>query len=311
MIKGLRITWRRVAQQASRIVISAVLLVALLALVRSVGHFNLSLLMGPETPPQTYVPQTGKPMRVAGTPSERPFWPRFPRTIDTPVTRGSVFNGVHILTESWQSSASPAEIMAFYRLQMPSRGWSDVTEETFHLAPEGHGDGAAGRAAQSENYLRAYRDIMDSNLVLTKGSWNVHFTVGRGSDRKALTAVKILAAEVSSFQELTDRMASATALGSKGSRSSGGLDMVEEQPSEHYHTRVRTVRTSPVEAFQSQLAALKAEGWATVVEVPAKPSTSRYFAWISKGRQYAALSVSSLEGGRAASVTLTEVSPHE
>jgi hypothetical protein len=85
--------------------------------------------------------------------------------------------------------------------------------------------------------------------------------------------------------------------------------VVQKNGSEHYHTTIAVKSETPAQAFQEALKNLAVQGWRPVMALPKGKQPSGYFAWLLRGTQYAALSVSVSPRGNSSSVTLTEVTP--
>jgi len=232
-----------------------------------------------------------------------PFWPEFPRN-STEKLQSAVINGVQILTEEWESSAAASDILSFYHEQMIARGWQDVTEDAYGIQPESH---EAANASQDERYVSNYRKIMDSKLVVTRGDWSMHLSAEPDKVDFRKTAVKIYAAETSSIMDFFAGMESALAKNPR--QSDHPLDAVQQSGGERYHTTIVAKNETPAQAFQEALAKVGTQGWRPVMLLPKQQTQSGYFAWLVRGKDYAALSVKASPQGQGSSVTLTEVTP--
>ena len=253
------------------------------------------------TAPSIY---TGHPAPAVSHDSvKHPFWPEYPRNTPGNI-QSAVINGVQILTEEWEAGASALEILAYYREQMIARGWRDVTVETYKLQPELL---EVVNGSQDERHVNNYRNIMDSTLVLSDGEWSMHITAEPSKKDVQKTAVKIYAAATPSIKNCFAGLGAALV----GNRGPADSPLVAEQQNgkEHYHTTIVAKNETPAQAFQEALAKVGAEGWQPVLFLPKSRTQSGFFAWLVKGRQYAALSVSLLPQSQGSSVTLTEVSP--
>lgn len=239
----------------------------------------------------------------SANPDIHPFWPEFPRN-SARNAHTSIINGVQIITEEWQCSASPADVLAYYREQMTARGWQDVTEETYGLKPEGR---ESAYELQDETYLKNYRNVLDSNLVLSRGQWNMHVGVQPGKGIGPQTAVRIYAAAAPSITEFFEGVGSS--LVDAGNQVGKPLEAVQEGAGGRYHTTIQTRKKSQAEAFQEALADLQSKGWKPLMVLPRQQARSGYTAWLVKGSQYAALSVSPSPQGQGSSVAFTEVTP--
>ncbi len=233
-----------------------------------------------------------------------PFWPEFPRN-SAGKLQSAVINGVQILTEEWEAGASTSDILSYYREQMIARGWRDVTEEAYGLQPESH---EAANTSQDERYVANYRKVMDANLVVTRGDWSMHLAAEPGKNDSRKTAVKIYAAATPSITGFFTEMK--TALVASPRQPGQPLDAVQQSGSERYHTTIATKSETSTQAFQEALANLGAQGWHPVLFLPRQQTPNGYFAWLLRGKQYAALSVKSTPQGKSSSVTFTEVTPN-
>jgi hypothetical protein len=240
---------------------------------------------------------------AASDPTVHPFWPEFPRSSAGNI-QSMVINGVQTITEDWKSSASALDILSYYREQMIARGWRDATEETYKLQPESL---EAANKEQNELVIKKYRDVMDSNLLLKRGEWSLNITAEPSKKEVGQTTVTILAAATPSIKDLFGGMESA--LAKKTGQLNQPLDVVQRSGGDRYHTTIATKSETPAQAFQEALVNLGAQGWQPVVFLPRKQAQSGDFAWLVRGKQYAALSVSASPQGNSSSVTLTEVMP--
>src|SRR5665213_3018256 len=203
--------------------------------------------------PAIYV---GKPVESRlGVPSVHPFWPEFTHS-DAGAFQSSVINGVQVMTEEWNCSASSDAVLSYYRDQMTARGWQDATEPA--------------------------------------------------KDFGQIT-VKFYAAATPSIENFFQQTVS-SALVNQGPDGQP-MNVVQDNGSEHYHTTIATKNASPDQAFQSALADLGTKGWRPVMFLPKQKTRPGFFAWLVRGKQYAALSVSAAPQGGGSSVTFTEVTP--
>jgi len=232
-----------------------------------------------------------------------PFWPEFPRSGEQNV-QGAVINGVQILTETWETTASASVVLSYYRDQMIARGWRDVTEETYGLRPESR---EAANNTQDERYVSNYRKVMDANLVVTGAGWSMHVAAESDKNNHQKNVVKIFAAATTSMKDYIDGMASAFAKNS--GQPNRSLDAVQQSGKDRYHTTIVAKDEPPMQAFQEALANLDAQGWHPVMFLPKQQTRTGVFAWLLRGKQYAALSVSALPQDGGSSVTFTEVTP--
>jgi hypothetical protein len=240
---------------------------------------------------------------AASDPAVHPFWPEFPRNSAGNI-QSMVINGVQIITEDWKSSASALDILSYYREQMIARGWRDTTEETYKLQPESL---EAANKEQNELVIKKYRDVMDSNLLLKRGEWSLNIAAEPSKKEVGQTTVTILAAATPSIKDLFWGMEST--LAKKTGQLNQPLDVVQRSGGDRYHTTIVAKSETPAQAFQEALVNLGAQGWQPVIFLSRKQTQSGNFAWLVRGKEYAALSVKALPQGRSSLVTLTEVMP--
>ncbi len=262
-----------------------------------------ALFLASQEPLRNHPLYVGNNIRPAASTSVvHPFWPEFPRN-STEKLQSAVINGVQILTEEWESSAAASDILLYYREQMIARGWQDVTEETYSLQPELLG---TTNGLQDERYIANFRTIMDSKLMLKRGQWSLHISTEPAKGFGQIT-VKFYAAATPSIENFFMGMSSGL-VPNKGADGKP-IDVVQENGSDHYHTTIVTKSGTPTQAFQEALAKVGTQGWRPVLFLPKQQTQSGYFAWLVRGKDYAALSVRALPQGKSSSVTLTEVTP--
>jgi hypothetical protein len=137
-----------------------------LGLVIKAHRLLLASQKGLNNPPPILV---GNPAAApAGNPAAHPFWPEFPRS-DAGTFQSAVINGIQIMTEEWQCSNPPNDVLAYYRDQMTARGWQDVTEKTYNLQPELREGELAQGQPQDQTYINDYKKNMESKLALRAG----------------------------------------------------------------------------------------------------------------------------------------------
>ena len=121
------------------------------------------------------------------------------------------------------------------------------------------------------------------------------------------TTVKFFAAATPSIKDLFAGME--PAFEKHPGQPNQPLDAVQQSGGQTYHTTIVTKNKAPAQAFQEALENLGAQGWKPVIYLPKQSTRPGNFAWLVRGKEYAALSVKALPQGRTSSVTLTEVTP--
>lgn len=236
------------------------------------------------------------------------FWPRFPRN-SAPNARRTTINGVEMLAEDWETTASAREVLSYYRSQMAARGWTDMTEETYGLRPEARAEGGNIEALQDPRFLELYHQVMDSTLVLQRGSWSMHVMTDSRGKTPGRIAVRIVAAATPSLRDFSVAL-SAALKGKLGEgQSRRAIDTVERRGDQRYRTVVDVKNQEPARAFESALAEMRAAGWRPISLSPTTPGQAGHFAWLARGSSYATLSITPVTQGRGATITRTEVTP--
>jgi len=296
--------WSLIFQNVLKIILSAFTGCAFVFLLAIIFNVNLRFMMS-QAPDQNIirVENAQLPSHTVSHPDVNVFWPRF-LCNTSPHTLSSVINGVQIITEDWSVGASTFDVLSYYREQMTARGWLDATEETYGFQTELR---SAANVPQDEHYVDDYRKVMDSNLVLTKGTWSLHITTDPGKNNGRVNTVHICAASTPNMKKYFEGVGLAL-LGKQGPPSPS-VDVLQGTGREQYHTIIVTKNETPAQAFQEALAKVGAQGWRSVLLMPAQQTQSGYFAWLVRGKDYAALSVKALPQGQDSSVTLTEVAP--
>jgi hypothetical protein len=279
-----------------------VLLQALL-LVTKVHKLLLDSQNGLRNLPAMYV---GKPAAATGgNSSVHPFWPNFPHS-GAGNFQSAVINGVQTMKEQWQCNASSGEVLSYYRDQMTARGWQDATEKTYGGDPKMRELAAVENLPENQQVLNNYRDSLNSELVLKRDGWSLHISTVPAVGPGEIT-VKLFAAATPSIENFFMGMSSGVVANKEGD--GRPLDVKQENGSEHYHTTIAAKSETPAQAFQTALTKYSALGWRPVMMLPKERTPSGYFAWLVRGKQYAALSVNTSPHGQGASVTFTEVTP--
>jgi hypothetical protein len=249
----------------------------------------------------------GVPSPAAGRNSAiQNYWPEFPHTGGRN-TQGVVINGVATLTEDWETEASAAEVLSYYRDQMTARGWKDTTEETYGLQPEALDMGAIESGPRGQEFATDYARIMDSTLVFSRQGRTVQISAQPAQKNAGGTLVKIFAAETSSIRDFFNGME--TAFVPNAGQARRPMDAVQHDAGATYHTTIVTSDEPPARAFEEKLATLVSQRWQRAT-IPSKPGTRPGFsAWLMRGSQYAILSASPSSQGGGSSVTFMEVTP--
>jgi hypothetical protein len=224
------------------------------------------------------------------------FWPQFLGSERSSVHQVTI-NGVQITSQAWVTTASGRDVIAYYRQQMTARGWRDVTEETIQLRPE---------YQQDERYLSVHRAALDSGLILNRGGWCMQVTTFPDKEKAAQTTVNICVASTPSLQDFFAQLVSPS--GEDTAQGGQPLDVVQQGSDGTYHMMITMKDESPAQAFQDALSDAGAKGWSPAM-IPGPQRSSGNFVWLTKGAQYAALSVAASPGGQGSSVTLVEVTP--
>jgi hypothetical protein len=202
------------------------------------------------------------------------------------------------MNQSWDTRAAGRDAIDFYRQQMLARGWQDVTEQTLEFRPE---------LQASEGYMRMYQATLDSDLILRRNGWSMQVKATPSQQTPGQTTINICAGSTPSFNDFFQQLASGS--GNDSSKTGQPLDVVQESATEVYHTSMAEKDEPPARAFQETLAEYGTKGWQQVMAAPQRTRTSGYFAWLVKGKQYAALSVATSPQDGGSAVTFVEVTP--
>jgi hypothetical protein len=219
----------------------------------------------------------------------------------------SVINGVEVVSEETLWRTSPAEALIFFKTQMEARGWVDLTTEEFGIQPELLNLGK--NSAEAESLGQVFDRLLGSELVLARGPWRIHLSVlPDGSSPATRTRASIFAAKTASLKEFSNTLIETAA---KSSSKPGGqiVDSFSGTARESFRTTMRSDARSPMQAFASSINDLREQGWQQVAKIPPAPGNHQHFAWLSRGREYAALAVNRPDGSRETVVTLVTVSP--
>jgi hypothetical protein len=294
--------WPGALNYAGRVGFSIVVIAMLLAALNLVFMVHKRLLdtdagLKNLTPFNVSRPAAGTARNV----SVHPFWPEFPHDTVGNV-QSSVLNGIQVITEEWDCGASADDILSYYREQMTARGWEDTTKQTYGFQPEMH---TSLDDYENQQFIDKYRNVMDSTLMLNRGDWTLRVSTEPSPNGFHQTTVRFYAAQTASIMDVAEE-ATASVI-PKGRLNQLPLDVVQKSGTEDYHTTIGTKNEPSKQAFIDALADAEAKGWKPKFF---RQQTHGYFAWLIKGKQYGALSVSDVQPGQACTVTLIEVTPH-
>jgi len=236
------------------------------------------------------------------------FWPQFPHGAVAAVHEMTL-NGVDLVSEHWETAASAADVIAYYREQMAARGWRDVTEESFELSPEMRNNGTGSTGLQNQEYAAKYRKILESSLVLNHGPQCLQINAVPEENKTGWIDVRICAAATPSIKDFIESLAAIRPDDGKDGPARGPIDAVQHNGGQRYHTTITAQPDEPAPVFQRTLADLQSQGWQLVLTKPAQNARADYFACLSRDKQYAVLFVRASTDNRGASVTFTEVAP--
>ncbi|HSY43392.1 MAG TPA: hypothetical protein VK811_05735 [Candidatus Acidoferrum sp.] len=282
-----------------RLLLTLISVMVLLLALNLVMKFH-KLLLDSQTPPP---PSIGQPAAVAaGDPSVHPFWPEFPHN-GTGNFHSSVINGVQVMAEDWNCGASADDVLSYYREQMAARGWEDTTKQTYSLNPELR---TTPGNLENDDYINSYRSIMDSTVVFNRDNWSLRISTEPARGFQQIN-VKFYAVAMPSVVDFFHQMASP--LMPNQGPSGKPMDVVQRSGNDLYHTTMTAENEPPAQAFQDAVTDLASKGWKPRAMLPKKQTPNGYFIWLTKGKQYAALSVTVMPDGKS-SVTITEVTPH-
>jgi hypothetical protein len=230
------------------------------------------------------------------------FWPQFLGSEHSLIHQVTV-NGVQITSQAWDTTVAGKDVIDYYREQMTARGWQDVTADTLQFRPDFQ-SGSSGNGAEAERYIRMYRKAMDSDLILNHGSWSMQVSALPDDENNGYTTVSVCAASTPSLQDFFLRLSAS--FGKDTLQGGQPVDMVQQTGNGTYHMTIAPRDVSPAQAFQEALSDARAKGWSSVV-LPNQTRASGSFTWMTKGADYAALSVAPAQQGVGSIVTFIQV----
>ena len=289
--------WPKLFSWVGKLVLTILAVAVLLTSLKLAIVAHAMLASSRSQPPPLYL--SSAPHPEAKSDSIPLPWPEFPHSSPSRV-RTSIINGVRTITDGWTTGAPAGNVLAYYRDQMIARGWRDVTEETYSVQPESH---RGLDDADAEVFAAKYRKIIESTLVLTSGQWTMHI-VAVPSRQRLENLVEIYAVAAPSLKHFTDSLQTTLA-----SNASQPLEVLRNGNGQLYRTTVISRDQTTAESFRQELMALQAQGWRSLILLPAQGRHPGQFAWLVKGEAYMALSVSPLPGSDRCSVMLTQVTP--
>jgi hypothetical protein len=282
--------------------IAIIMLLLALNLVMFAHRAFTSSQAGLKNPPPIFVGQP-RISKIVDS-SVHPLWPEFPHNSGASNFHSSLMNGVQMMAEDWDCGSPPDEILAYYRDQMAARGWQDTTKETYGLKPELR---TSANDVETPDYINNYQKIMSSTLMFNREGWSLKISAEPSKRGFHQTTVAFYAIASPSVVDFFQQMASSVV----GNQNKPGkpLDVVQDNGTEHYHTTVLTRTQSADQTFGDELKELEKQGWKPAVFLPQKETPNGHFAWLVRGKQYAALSVTKAPQGQGSSATFTEVTP--
>lgn len=234
------------------------------------------------------------------------MWPRFPgSTPSRPHTM--TIEGITVTTENWESTASAVEIVDYFRRQMTARGWLDVTEESFGIAPERRRLAGGDKSLQDPEYVELYRDTIESRLVMTRGDWSFRMDIEPGSVQWN-RAARITGASTPRIEQFSEEVVAAMSGDGAGADSEGSVTASEQIGSSLFDTTITRDPREPAGAFAVRLTELQRDNWrAMFVSSGRGRGTSEHFALLERDGKHGYLIVSPLAEGTGASVLFTQV----
>ena len=249
------------------------------------------------------------PVRGPGVAKSSPsLWPHFP-TSSAVRRRELGVNGVDYITENWETCASQATILEYYKCQMVARGWRDVTEESYNLKPEVHREQSGDTGLQDPQFLEIYRKVTGSCLALSRGTWSIHVATEERPGKAGWVQVTICGAAAPSVKDFARPWLPAP--DARGVMTPQGLNVVEESGDQRYQTKITYQPQDPASAFREALLNLQKGNWRPMFAASPKRAGQGHSALLVRGDQYGSLAVTPSRNGQGASVAWTEVSPAE
>jgi hypothetical protein len=236
------------------------------------------------------------------------FWPQFPGADGSRLDRMTI-NGVETIGQEWQTSASPSDVIEYYREQMVARGWQDATEAATNLQPEQRGPGTGVFGVQNSKFVSDYIQITGTSLVLTRGNWSLQVDVVPSETGIRQSDVRMLAAATPDLETFLLSIGESAFDPEPLRPGTGTVDTVVERNGQRCHSILAVRNDDPGRVFADMVQSYRDRSWSCVQTFPANGERDSYFALLTHGRSYAALSVRPLAEGSKAAIAVTEMSP--
>lgn len=243
--------------------------------------------------------------------NEKVFWPHLPGCFNK-VAHQMTINGVDTVSEDWQISLPRADVISYYREQMEARGWRDTTEEDCKLQPESRNVGLGNDGVQNPGFVEKYASTMDSTLILKRSPWSIQI-LAVPSDKGSIhqTSVRMFAAATPSIKEFCLSIGAEAFKASNSGSLDGSIDTVQESSGQRCYTKIAVKKEAADVLFNQILKEYHDKDWHSMILRSGQPGQPGYFAWLMKGKAYAALAVKPLPTGKNSSITITEITPQE
>jgi len=171
------------------------------------------------------------------------------------------FNARPFFRCDYDVSASPEEVLYFYRHQLNARGWRDITEDAVRQAaimqqPEQQGV----LDFQNETFLRFYDHMMKTQASFSRSGGHVHVVVKPGAFSWS-TRVGITYIEYSSPGELSQELQRSLGVGGYDQPNAGPATFAQNLGGQRAETTILTSRLLPGDYRNDLVQQYRNEGW--------------------------------------------------
>lgn len=170
-------------------------------------------------------------------------------------------NGHPFFRVDFDVSARPERILHYYRQQLVSCGWHDITEEAIRKAAMTENPYQEGVLdLQNEAFLRNYDHMMRTQATFTK--WGAHATVAvKDGGHPWLTRVGIHYIEYGSPQQLAQELEQSLGIGEQGIDPDHPTTFSQNMGAQRAETTLLTSADPPEVFCQSLVSESLADGW--------------------------------------------------
>jgi hypothetical protein len=171
------------------------------------------------------------------------------------------FNGRPFARCDYDVSASPRDVLSFYRDQLAVRGWKDITEDFIRQSSVVQdGEGVGFLDFQNEQFLRFYDHMMNTQATFSRDGGHVQIAVEPG-ELPWMTRVGVMYVQYGSPEQLSSDLLNTLTGGGRDQPDAGPATFAQNLGDQRAETTILTSRLPPGDYRDDLLLHYRETGW--------------------------------------------------